>query len=495
MVFNSAVFIFFLVTVLPVYFLLGRFSGDSGRVFQNRFLLAASYFFYGYWDWVFLGLIVVSTVTDYIAAIMIERSEQEKYRRIWLSASMLLNLGLLGAFKYYDFFIESFIAMVQSIVPGAMDGAGERLLLKAVLPVGISFYTFQTMSYTIDVYRKVIRAEKNFLDFSLFVTFFPQLVAGPIERAGDLLPQIKEQRKVRFQNLKEAAWLLLLGYYLKTVIADNLAPITDQVYSPLLDSGSHGGPQVLIANAAFALQIYGDFAGYSFIAMGTAKLMGFELSLNFNAPELSKNPADLWRRWHITLGRWVMDYIYVPLGGNRGGRFYHYRNLLITFILMGFWHGAEWTFILWGAFHGLWLLIHASVKEPLRAFTEQLPSALRYGSDWLSRFSTFLIFSMSAPLFRGSDMTQAMALYSSLFTGTWDFSVSVNQIGSGAALMTELMRKIILLLIIDASSVVCKDTYWIFRRPALIRGLLYFIMFMQIIIQGVFGKDVIYFAF
>ncbi|MCB1317733.1 MAG: MBOAT family protein, partial [Leptospiraceae bacterium] len=308
MVFNSSSFVYFFAIVYVVYWALARYR--SGQRWQNRFLLVASYFFYGWWDWIFLGLIFLSTITDYLVALGIQNAPQANRRRrgVLLFISVAVNIGLLAAFKYYDFFVTSFVGMVRMFQPDAFGDGSEWLLLNVLLPVGISFYTFQTLSYTIDVYRGIIPAERNFWDFSLYVSFFPQLVAGPIERAGDLLPQLKARREFNWSDVEAGLWFVLLGFFLKTYVADSLAPLVDQVYlsgkgvygqMPAL-AANHGGAQVLIASVAFAFQIYGDFAGYSTIAMGAARLMGIRLTLNFDTPEFSQNPAELWRRWHST---------------------------------------------------------------------------------------------------------------------------------------------------------------------------------------------------
>ena len=500
MVFNSAVYIFFFVVILIFYHSFFRIPGS--RKIQNIFLLVASYYFYGYWDWVFLGLIVLSTLIDYFVALGLENEEREKRRRILLSISVFANLGLLGVFKYYDFFIKSFVLAVHSIFPGLIAGGADNHLLRLALPVGISFYTFQTMSYTIDVYRRIIRPERDFLDFALFVCFFPQLVAGPIERAGDLLSQIKKDRKITAEDVEQGLWLLLLGFYMKVYVADNLSPLVDRVYLPSLSvyhahpemAAGHGGGQVLVASMAFAMQIYGDFAGYSFIAMGSALLMGFRLSLNFDTPELSENPADLWRRWHITLGRWVMDYVYIPLGGSRQGSFYHYRNLFLTFLVMGFWHGANWTFVLWGAYHGIWLIIHANLKKYLWKLPDNASKWLRLSDQIFRRSSTFLIFALSAPLFRGYDLGHAVELYSSLFHFPWNLSGSVRGVPPFAGYFSSFLRVVFLAVLMDIA-MLRRGTFWIFRQPVALRSLIYILLFFYIVVQGVFGKDVIYFAF
>ncbi len=506
MVFNSAVFIFFAVIVLFIYYLLGQF--EHGKKFQNRFLLVASYYFYGYWDWVFLGLIVISTFTDYFVALGIEAFDNgtdagNRRRKQLLWTSMLVNLGLLGAFKYYDFFIESFVLMTQSISPEFFQDGGSSLLLRVTLPVGISFYTFQTMSYTIDVYRRVIRAERSLPDFALFVCFFPQLVAGPIERAGDLMPALKGVRKIRIQDIEKGFWLLLLGFYMKTYVADNLGSLVDMVYlagkgvyasNPELAAG-HDGSHVFASSIAFTFQIYCDFAGYSFIAMGIARLLGIKLSQNFNSPEFSKSPDELWKRWHITLGRWVQDYIYIPLGGSRMGEFRKHWNLFVTFVLMGFWHGANWTFVLWGAYQGAWIAIAGIMKERREPLEKHLQGFARSGVLVSKRMAVFLGFAITATLFRAYDLHHSILLWKSMFTLPWTGSSIYPGVPEISSYAGDIFKKLAILIVIDYMAFKKNSIYWIFEQKTWIRVIVYTVLFYQIVIQGVFGKDVIYFAF
>lgn len=325
----------------------------------------ASYIFYGSWNWKFLSLILLSTVIDYFCGIRVYNSTSERRKKGYLAVSVVANLGLLGFFKYYNFFAESLVDLTSMFgwTPG-------DLTLSIILPVGISFYTFQTMSYSIDVYRGDIKAERNFFDFALFVSFFPQLVAGPIERAKDLLPQVQKPRIITGELVQKGLWMILWGYFLKVFVADNMAIIVDQVFA---QSGIIPGGEALLGIYAFAFQIFGDFAGYSSIAIGIAALMGFHLQTNFLFPYFVTNPQDFWRHWHISLSTWLKDYLYIPLGGNRGGNVKLYRNLFLTMLLGGIWHGAAWTFVIWGLYQGGILIIH-------RYFS---PSV----SEWTSTFS------------------------------------------------------------------------------------------------------------
>lgn len=358
MVFNSLTFVAFFCVVYSLYLILPH-------RWQNRMLLLASYIFYGYWDWRFLGLILLSTVIDYATGLAIESARTNRNRKRFLAVSICTNLGILCLFKYANFFLDS---LSRGLTTFGFDL--DARIAGIVLPVGISFYTFQTMSYTIDIYRRELRPTRHFLDFALFVSFFPQLVAGPIERARVLLPQLTTPRKIRGEQFEEGCWLILSGYYLKCVLADNLAPFVERVFET---PESVHGFEIIVGVWAAAFQIYGDFSGYSRIAIGTSKLMGIDLMQNFNRPYLATGPSDFWRRWHISLSTWLRDYLYIPLGGNRGSSFATYRNLMLTMVLGGLWHGAAWNFIFWGLFHGgmlcVWRWIeHAHQTWPLSPF-------------------------------------------------------------------------------------------------------------------------------
>ncbi|NCD40858.1 MAG: MBOAT family protein [Bacteroidia bacterium] len=342
MLFNSLVFVWFLIVMLFLHYVLPRK--------WSRFaLLAGSYVFYGWWDWRFLSLIIISTCIDFFVAHSIEAASTKKKEQLLLTCSVITNLGLLGFFKYFNFFVTSLGTLLNTV--GIEVDMGT---LNLVLPVGISFYTFQTMSYTIDVYRGSQKAEKNLITFAAFVTFFPQLVAGPIERAGHLLPQLKERQHVKREQIPTALWYILWGFFLKVFMADNLATIVESMYAHL---ESLTIVDVFVCHYAFAFQIFGDFAGYSYIAVGVAALFGIHLMHNFRFPYFVTNPSDFWKNWHISLSRWLRDYLYIPLGGNRGGGATVHRNLLITMLLGGLWHGAAWNFVLWGGYQGAVLIL------------------------------------------------------------------------------------------------------------------------------------------
>ncbi|MBE9529897.1 MAG: MBOAT family protein, partial [Proteobacteria bacterium] len=349
MLFNSVQFAIFFAIVYLLYLLLNHKG-------QNRLLLVASYVFYGCWDWRFLSLIAISTVVDYFCGLKIYESREKQKRKLFLFISVCSNLTILGFFKYFNFFTDNLYALLNGF-----GFSPDPFFLNIILPVGISFYTFQTISYSIDIYRKELNPTRKFLDFALFVSFFPQLVAGPIERAKNLLPQMLLPRKLTVDKFYEGCYLIFWGLFLKVFIADNLARMVDPVFS---SSGPYDGVRVLLALYAFAFQIFGDFAGYSNIARGLAKCMGFDLMVNFNLPYFAVNPKDFWQRWHISLSTWFRDYLYIPLGGNRHGQMNTCRNLAITMLLCGLWHGAAWTFIVWGAYHALLQIIH-KLLQPL----------------------------------------------------------------------------------------------------------------------------------
>jgi D-alanyl-lipoteichoic acid acyltransferase DltB (MBOAT superfamily) len=342
MLFNSIPFAVF----LPIVFLLYWFVFQRNLRLQNLFIVLASYVFYGWWDWRFLLLIAFTTFCSWLCGIVVKNSE--KSAKTLTVANIVLNLSILGVFKYYNFFVESFVS--------AFASAGVTLqpyTLNIILPVGISFYTFQALSYSIDVYRKKIEATRDIVSFFAFVSFFPQLVAGPIERATNLLPQFYVKRRFDYEKAVDGMRQILWGLFKKIVVADNCATYVNQVFDSYQDQT---GSTLLIAAVLFAFQIYGDFSGYSDIAIGTARLFGFNLMRNFNFPYFSRDIAEFWRRWHISLTTWFRDYIYIPLGGSRVSKAKVIRNIFVIFLLSGFWHGANWTFFAWGVFHALLFL-------------------------------------------------------------------------------------------------------------------------------------------
>ena len=344
MLFNSIDFAIF----LPIVFLLYWFVTNKNLKLQNFLIVISSYIFYGWWDWRFLSLILFSTIVDFSVGLMLSKEENETKRKAFLWTSILVNLGFLGFFKYYNFFIDNFTTAFSffgnEIQPNSLN---------IILPVGISFYTFQTLSYTIDVYRKKLEPTKDFIAFSAFVSFFPQLVAGPIERATNLLPQFYKRRTFDYNKAIDGMRQILWGLFKKIVIADNCAEYANIIFN---NSSDYSGSTLVLGAIFFTFQIYGDFSGYSDIAIGTSRLFGFNLKQNFAFPYFSRDIAEFWRRWHISLSTWFRDYLYIPLGGSRGGTWNKIRNIFLIFIVSGFWHGANWTFIIWGGLNALYFL-------------------------------------------------------------------------------------------------------------------------------------------
>jgi len=397
MLFNSWSFPPFFALVLLLYYRLPHRA-------QNVLLLLASYFFYACWDWRFLGLLLLSTSVDWTLANLITREPTPAGAKRWVATSVIVNLCFLGFFKYFNFFVDSANALVASL-----GLRGFERHLDVLLPVGISFYTFQSISYIVDVYRKEVEPARNPIDFALFVAFFPHMVAGPIMHSRDLLPQMQAPRHTTRAQVREGLWLMLWGFFKKMVIADNLSPIVSTVYGNPVPSG---GGAVALATYAFAYQIYCDFSGYTDIARGAAKLMGFELMLNFKQPYLARNPSEFWQRWHISLSTWLRDYLYIPLGGNRGSRLLTYRNLMLTMLLGGLWHGAAWNFVLWGAFHGALLVGHRLVVDEWKLWPYDGPVARA-----VARIVMFHLVCYGWLLFRAQSVTQIVNFTGALFSG------------------------------------------------------------------------------
>ena len=344
MLFNSIEFAIF----LPIVFILYWFVTSNNLKLQNFLLFAASYLFYAFWDWRFVFLLIFSTLLDYYTGIKMSDAKNQKSKKFWFWLSISVNLGFLGVFKYFNFFAESFAS--------ALNDIGLHLnpwTLKVILPVGISFYTFHGLSYVIDIYKDRIKAEKNFIDYAVFVSFFPLLVAGPIERATHLLPQIQKKRTFDYTKAVDGLRQILWGLFKKVVIADQCSEYANQIFN---NSADYSGSTLVIGAIFFTFQIYGDFSGYSDIALGTARLFGIDLLKNFAFPYFSRDIAEFWRRWHISLSSWFKDYLYIPLGGSKGGMWMKIRNTFIIFLVSGFWHGANWTFIVWGALNAIYFL-------------------------------------------------------------------------------------------------------------------------------------------
>ncbi|MBP1841021.1 MBOAT family O-acyltransferase [Formosa algae] len=407
MVFNSLEFFIF----LPVVFILYWFVFKNHLKAQNVLLLIASYVFYGMWDWRFLSLILLSTCVDYGVGLKIDATTVAKQRKRWLWVSVIFNIGLLGCFKYYNFFVDSWIDMF-SVFGYELKSTW---MLHVVLPVGISFYTFQTMSYSFDVYYKKLKPTSDFLSFAAFVSFFPQLVAGPIERASNLMSQIFNKRTFNYNQMVSGLKLILWGLFKKIVIADAIGPIVDDIFA---NYNSHSASTLILGVTLFSFQVYGDFSGYSDIAIGTSKLFGIELMSNFKFPNFSRNVAEYWQRWHISLSTWFRHYIYIPLGGSRGSTLKSIRNICIIFLVSGFWHGANWTFIFWGGFHALAFIPvfllgrNAVYKDTVIAQNSIFPSFTELGQVLL----TFVIVTFSRIFFRSASITEAFGFIHRLCT-------------------------------------------------------------------------------
>ncbi|TGN20859.1 MBOAT family O-acyltransferase [Leptospira idonii] len=514
MLFNTFVFLVFFLAVYAVFLAFGLLAGKHKWALrgQNLWLLFASYFFYGWWEWFFLTLIFTSTFIDYFAAIGIEKSKTLISRRLFLAFSVIANLGLLFTMKYFDFFTSSFISSYNGLVAiwggSTLSASSIFVLQNFVLPVGISFYTFQTMSYTIDVYRGQIKAERDFFDFALFVNYFPQLVAGPIERAVDLLPQLKKPKFPTLEGVQLAAWDILLGYFMKVYVADNLAIFIDQVF--LAGKGVYlsnpeiittvDGSQVFVACLALLMQVYCDFAGYSFIALGTSRLLGVTLTVNFETPEFSRNPIEFWNRWHVTLNRWFRDYIYISLGGSRFGKIKQLRNLFVIFVVSGFWHGANWTFVTWGTLQGIYTVIYLAFFAPKKAkegeSTEPAKiTPLRFLTGTTSRMFIYFLVAMSGVAFRSYDGSMMLLYYQKLIY-FWDWNVSpANGVKDAWPLFQEVFKITLPLFILDAFTYFKNDRYWIYKYHYWIQAAVFIFVGFLILTKGIFGKEVIYFAF
>lgn len=472
MLFNTLKFFVFFIVIYTLYILLRK-----THKWQNRFLLVASYFFYGSWDWRFLSLLIFSTLLDYFCGLRIYNSQDLRKKKLFLFFSIFGNLSVLTFFKYFNFF-SSTLRELLSVFGFQISPS----YLNIILPIGISFYTFQTMSYTIDIYRGDMKPTRKFIDFALFVAFFPQLVAGPIERARRLLPQILNERKLTVEKLNEGFFLIAWGLFKKVFVADNLARIVNLAFSHYLNLN---GSEVLITVYAFAIQVYCDFSGYSDIARGLGKCMGFEIMINFNLPYLSKNIREFWRRWHISLSSWLRDYLYIPLGGNRGGKIRTYRNIMITMLLGGLWHGAAWNFVIFGAYFGIILIIYRMLEEKIkleRLLSERVLSKLRIAV-------TFHFTSFGLLIFRSDSLKQITAMFHTLF---FNFSFS--------PLAFQWMVRILffswVLVLIEFFQYKRGESFLPIKQILPIRVALYLYIWYSTVIFGVTGgKEFIYFQF
>ncbi len=405
MYFNSINFFLFLSIVFIAHWFVGHKTKNS----QNLILIVASYYFYSCWDWRFLFLLVFSTLLDYLSGLKIEKAANEKIAKLWFLTSIGINLGLLATFKYYDFFVSNFVELLSR------NGIQINLFyINLILPVGISFYTFHGLSYVIDIYKKRIKAETNFIDYSLFVSYFPLLVAGPIERATHLLPQVKQQRIFDYELAKQGVCQIIWGLVKKIVIADTCATYANSIFDnySVMNSAS-----LILGTIYFAFQIYGDFSGYSDIALGVSKLFGIRLLRNFDYPYFSRDIAEFWRKWHISLSSWFRDYVYIPLGGSQGSKFMQVRNVFVIFLLSGFWHGANWTFLAWGFLNALYFL-PLLLRESNRKHTDEIDIKLNIAS--LKTFTnisiTFAMTCIAWVFFRSKTVSDAFSYIYRMFT-------------------------------------------------------------------------------
>ncbi|NNF75988.1 MAG: MBOAT family protein [Flavobacteriaceae bacterium] len=460
MLFNSIDFAIF----LPIVFFLYWFVTNKWLKVQNILVVVSSYVFYGWWDYRFLALIIFSTIVDYIVGRMLSRTESKPARLRLLWVSILVNIGFLGFFKYYNFFVDNFIE--------AFSFFGKEIspnTLNIILPVGISFYTFQTLSYTIDVYKRKLEPTRDIIAFAAFVSFFPQLVAGPIERATHLLPQFYKKRKFDYEMAKDGMRQILWGLFKKVVIADNCAEFVNQVFANYADQSAS---TLVMGSFFFAFQIYCDFSGYSDIAIGTARLFGFDLMKNFAFPYFSRDIAEFWRRWHISLSTWFRDYLYIPLGGSRGGVNMKIRNTFIIFLVSGFWHGANWTFIIWGALNAIYFLplmlakrnrVHLNTVAQGRVF----PTFVEAGNMLI----TFLITLLAWIFFRADTVTDAFHYVGKIFD---------KSIISLPALSPDNYKTLILVVLFVAIEWIGKEGEYaisrIFKLPVYVRWAFYFIL-------------------
>ncbi len=475
MIFNSVVFLIFLPIAFVLYWLLSK---KSLKV-QNTYLLAISYFFYGCWDWRFLFLIATSSLIDFWIAKSIKKADAKSKKKWFVGLSLAMNLGLLGFFKYFNFFADSLVDLFNIV-----GFQADYVTLHIILPVGISFYTFQTLSYTIDVYREKIEPSNSIIQFFAYVSFFPQLVAGPIERATNLLPQFQKKRKFEYDKAADGMRQMLWGFFKKVVVADNCAVFVDQAFS---DPSMSSSGELFVAMIFFAFQLYGDFAGYSDIAIGSARLFGFDLKQNFAFPYFARDIAEFYRRWHMSLTNWFKDYVYFPLGGSRVGLNLKIRNVFIIYLISGFWHGANWTFIFWGFLNALYYVPLMLFKRNRRnleivAANSFLPS-FREGYAILE---TFIVTCFIRVFFRANTIEDAFLYIKRIFSfegNTWGNLDKVS------------IAVITVMLLVEWFNRKKQHGLAIESQPQLIRWGAYISIFMMILLFGKASDSFIYFQF
>ena len=471
MLFNSINFLLFFAVVYPLYFILKH-------RWQNWLLIIASCIFYAMWNWKFLFLMFASITTDYICAKCIDQTVNQRTKKRFLFLSIFVNLSILGFFKYYNFFesnIEGLLKNFHILSPQI------QLTFNIILPLGISFYTFEAISYVVDVYRKIVKPAEKYEDYLLYVIFFPHLIAGPIMRAKDLLWQIATPRQVDLPKVFQGSHLFFWGLFEKIFIADNLAKIVNPVFA---SRAPYHGAQVVVALYAFAFQIFCDFDGYSNMARGLGKVMGFEITINFKLPYFASNPTEFWQRWHISLSSWLRDYLYIPLGGNRHGEFYMYRNLLITMLLGGLWHGASWTFVLWGFYHGLLLCTYKALERGGGFFNEiKFP-----GARLISTVFFFNAVVLGWLFFRSTDLHQVKEML---------YAISARFQGSEfIILFPKLLSIIAPLMIVQIGQWKSQDLMFLYKVPSFIKIAAYALLTYLILAFGLMRPEkFIYFQF
>lgn len=489
MLFNSLDFAVFFPIVFVLYWLV-----SNNLRWRNILILASSYVFYGWWDWRFLFLIAISSIVDFYVGQKLYKENTVKNRKRLLFISLIINLGLLGYFKYTNFFIDTFVDSFR-----LFGKELEITSISIILPVGISFYTFQTLSYTIDIYRKQLKPTKDWLSFFAFVAFFPQLVAGPIERASHLLPQFYKTYKFKYNQVKSGLLLIAFGLFKKMVIADRAALYVNEVYN---NPGSYEGMETIIATVLFAFQIYCDFSGYSDIAIGAARTMGFDLMKNFDSPYLSKSITEFWRRWHISLSTWFRDYVYIPLGGSRNGKYRTYYNLFIVFFVSGLWHGAAMTFVMWGVIHGVIIVVEKAISKR----KEKVFSFLKIDKSTLSNklvfiMITFTIVCFAWVFFRANSFADSRIIIESFFTNNFYelFGEKLYLIGLKENEFTLLVLSILSLTFIESFHKKRSILSILNKQPIFFRWCVYLCIAVFITIFGVYGSEIasefIYFQF
>ncbi len=479
MLFNSLQFILFFIIVFALYLCLNH-------RWQNRMLLVASCIFYGAWDWRFLFLIFASISVDYFCALKIHYSDSDKRRKQFLFISIFVNLAILGFFKYFNFFTNNLQILLDRFWPYI-----HMPFLNIILPLGISFYTFEAMSYVIDVYRKKMEPTANYVNYALFVTYFPHLIAGPIMRAKDLLPQIISPRKISLDNFYEGCYLIFWGLFQKIFVADNLAKIVNPIFS---STGPYDGFTVLIGVYAFSFQIFCDFAGYSNIARGLGKCMGFDIMINFNLPYFATNPREFWQRWHISLSSWLRDYLYIPLGGNRKGELAGFRNVAVTFLLGGLWHGANWTFVVWGAYHGFLIIVYRLFTPLLKKFSLIRNEYLKFFWTCIKTLFFFHLVCFGWLIFRAQSINQVFAMLKALL---FNFKIAAHLTPAYPKYgFSEIIFFVWIVIVVQMFQFQKSDLMVIFKSNRWLKVIFYFTCFYLILIFGVNGaKEFIYFQF